>query len=281
MLEPWALRNSRWKKLIARLLWENDAQHRAACFHAVSPSEYDDMRRHGLRNPICVIPNGIDLPEVGGPATAGKLRSEVGDPATAGKLQSEGKKTLLYLGRLHPKKNLVALLKAWEAVRKSDGWKLVIAGWDQGNHQCQLQELTSDLGLVNSVTFVGPKFGDQKEHLYRNADAFVLPSVSEGLPMAVLEAWAYARPVVMTNECNLSEGFSRNAALKIGTTAESITSSLSQMFEMSDDDRHAMGKNGRALVAEKFSWPRIGAEMRAVYEWILGGGAVPETVRLK
>ena len=84
----------------------------------------------------------------------------------------------------------------------------------------------------------------------------------------------------MTPECNLPEGFEANAALRIGTSPEEIAAGLKQLAEMSDNDRAAMGTRGRALVATKFSWPRIGEQMRAVYEWVLGGGAPPETVRL-
>ena len=98
--------------------------------------------------------------------------------------------------------------------------------------------------------------------------------------MTVLEASAYARPVLMTPECNLPEGFATGAALQIGTTPKEIAAGLKQLIEMSDDDRKAVGARGRVLVAEKFSWPRIGEQMRSVYEWVLGGGKVPETLRL-
>ncbi len=98
--------------------------------------------------------------------------------------------------------------------------------------------------------------------------------------MTVLEAWAYAKPVLMTPECNLPEGFVAGAALQIGTTSKEIAAGLKQLIEMSDDDRKAMGASGRALVAEAFSWARIGEQMRSVYEWMLGGGTRPETVRL-
>jgi poly(glycerol-phosphate) alpha-glucosyltransferase len=49
---------------------------------------------------------------------------------------------------------------------------------------------------------------------------------------------------------------------------------------MSDNDRRVMGARGRELVATKFSWPRIGEKMRTVYDWLVGGGAVPDTVTL-
>jgi poly(glycerol-phosphate) alpha-glucosyltransferase len=82
----------------------------------------------------------------------------------------------------------------------------------------------------------------------------------------------------MTAECNLPEGFKANAALRIGTTPEEIAAGVKQLLEMSDDDRVAMGARGRSLVATKFSWPRIGEQMRAVFDWLLGG-EVPDSLR--
>jgi glycosyltransferase involved in cell wall biosynthesis len=97
--------------------------------------------------------------------------------------------------------------------------------------------------------------------------------------MTVLEAWSYAKPVLMTAECNLPGGFSADAALRIGSSADKIAAGLNQLFEMSNDDRAAMGTRGRTLVAKKFSWPQIGKEMHAVYEWVLGA-EMPNTIRV-
>ncbi len=277
MLSPWALRNSAWKKRLVRTLWEDAAHRSAACFHVNSEPELLMLRQHGLRNPICIIPNGIDLPA--------SQSSEVSSLVSGLASIARGKKLLLYLGRLHPKKNLVNLIRAWKEARNShssnlNSWMLAIAGWDQGGHEAQLKQLTTDLRLLTSVIFVGPQFGADKEACCRACDAVVLPSLSEGLPMTMLEAWAYAKPVLMTPECNLPEGFGAGAALQIGATSEEIAAGLKQLIEMNDDDRKAMGARGRALVVEKFSWPRIGEQMRSVYEWVLGGGTAPETIRL-
>src|SRR5712692_4596323 len=252
---------------------------------------------------------------------------------------AQGRKVLLYLGRIHSKKGLANLIRAWKATPNSqssrlNSWILAIAGWDQGGHEEELKRLASELGIsfvevkgqklqggdqpaarhsrsgagaksenratavsqlstpeifasdtINSqrspsLLFLGPRFGEEKASAYRNADAFVLPSLSEGLPMAILEAWAHAKPVLMTPECNLPEGFAAGAALRIGSEAADIGTGLTQLFGMADSDRKQMGTRGRSLVAEKFSWPRIGEQMRAVYEWVLGGGPPPDTVRL-
>jgi poly(glycerol-phosphate) alpha-glucosyltransferase len=190
------------------------------------------------------------------------------------------------LGRLHPKKNLANLIRAWKQTLDShpqagEEWVLAIAGWDQAGYGCDLKKLTSHYGLTASVRFLGPLFGQDKDAAYRACDAFILPSLSEGLPMAVLEAWAYAKPVLMTAECNVPEGFAAGAAVQIGTTAAEIAAGINQLTEMSDSDRTVMGGRGHALVATRFSWPRIGEQMRSVYEWVLGGGPRPEAVRVE
>lgn len=274
MLEAWALRNVRWKKRIAALLYENRHLRGAACLRALSESEAESIRAYGLRKPICVIPNGVDLPE------------QSDTPASAAQTLplrefAEGRKVLLYLGRLHPKKNVANLIRAWNDTFnsqhcKSGSWVLAIAGWDQGGYESELKRMA----VVSSIVFLGPRFGAEKNACYRACNAFVLPSLSEGLPMSVLEAWAHAKPALVTPQCNLPEGFSANAALRIGTSSKEIAAGLKQLTEMSDGDRSGMGNRGRALVATQFSWPRIGEQMRAVYQWVLGGGQTPNTVRL-
>jgi poly(glycerol-phosphate) alpha-glucosyltransferase len=264
MLEPWALGNARWKKRIAGTLYQNQHLCKAACLRALSEAEAGSIRAYGLNNPICVIPNGVDMPEL---------------PESHGENQAGRQKTVLYLGRLHPKKNLANLIRAWKETfssksSNSDSWVLAIAGWDQGGYETELKQFAAG----SSITFLGPQFGAEKSECYRTCDAFILPSLSEGLPMAVLEAWSYAKPVLMTAECNLPEGFKANAALRIGTTPEEIAAGVKQLLEMSDDDRVAMGARGRSLVATKFSWPRIGEQMRAVFDWLLGG-EVPDSLR--
>ena len=271
MLESWALRNARWKKRIAAFLYENRHLRGAMCLRALCEAEAQSIRAYGMRNPICVIPNGVDLPD---PSETPEVQAQA---------FAEGRKVLLYLGRLHPKKNLANLIRAWRqtlASHPSTGpnWVLAIAGWGQAGYERELKHLTSNCRLTASVRFPGSLFGSEKDAAYRACDAFILPSLSEGLPMTVLEAWSYAKPVLMTGDCNLPEGFTAGAALQIGAGPEKIAKGLKQMIEMSDDDRRGIGNHGRDLVTTKFSWPRIGEQMRSVYEWMLGSGPLPEMI---
>ncbi len=270
MLAPWALRNSRWKKRVAAYAFEGQNLRTASCLHALCAAEAKNIRDYGLKNAVAIIPNGVDIPD--GPESMRENRK----PAWKEQIEP-GRKILLYLGRIHPKKGLVNLLKAWSQIKKSE-WTLAIAGWEEGGHQGDLQKLASDLGLLSSVIFLGPQFGEAKSACYRDCDAFILPSFSEGLPMVVLEAWSYAKPVLMTPECNLQEGFAAQAALRVEPAIESIANGLDQLFQTSETERRAMGLRGLALVKDHFTWPKITLQMQAVYAWALGEGPQPESV---
>jgi len=299
MLDPWALTRSRLKKWVASRWFEAAHLRDAACLHALCESEAESMRAYGLTNPICVIPNGIDVPE----SLDRKIESQKPQGSSRNR---DGVKTLLFIGRLHPKKGLVGALKAWAAVNAAPGstaksdWCFAIAGWDQQGHEAELRKLCDQLGLRHrctaaadflaaddpnrsggSVVFLGPAFGKVKDTLLRQASAFILPSYSEGLPMAVLEAWAYQLPVLMTQYCNLPEGFTTGAAIRIGTDSDSIVAGMRSLASRTDLELTAMGQCGRRLVEERFTWREIANQMRDVYAWVLGGGTVPECVRIR
>lgn len=268
MLDPWAITHSHWKKWIAGVLYEHRHLKNAACLHALCAPEADAIRGYGLSNPVCVIPCGIDLPLL----NLTLPRRQV--------------KVLLFLGRLHPKKGLMNLLTAWHLLRRDGAsataeWKLWIAGWDQGNHEAELQTYCAEHSLQSSVRFVGPKFGTDKELVLRSADAFVLPSFSEGLPVSVLEAWAYGLPVAMTAQCNLTQGFEAGAAICMETEPSAIARGLLDIMSMSEVERSTMGMRGRQLVEQQFSWSAYAEHMLSVYAWMNGAGTKPECVALE
>jgi len=249
MLERWALRRSRLKKSIAWLAWAKTVLSRAAFIHALCEEEAESIRNVVQGVPIAVVPNGVEL--AGGlDASRGLYRRDI-----------------IFLGRIHPKKGISSLLEAWSSVSRERGWRLIIAGWDDGGHAAALKTLAAQLGLGDSVIFKGGVFGEQKDLLFRSAAGFILPSFSEGLPMAVLEAWSYGLPVLMTDECHLPEGFAVNAAIRIQPNPGRIATGLSRLISgMSDAEREAMGARGRVLVEKRFSWDRIGADMGKLYD---------------
>lgn len=271
MLDPWALQNSAWKKRLAFLLFERRHLEGAACLHAGNQAEATAIRNFGLNNPICVIPNGVEINDATGQLMEPPWEDEFVD----------GRSVLLYLGRLHQKKGLPTFLRAWQnSISKDSNWVLLLAGWDQASHRGELEKLVDQLGLSKSVQFLGPLFGSRREAAYHHADAFVLPSLSEGQPLAVLEAWSHALPVLMTGECNLVEGFDAGAAIRMDPTIESESQALEALFSLSDIALREMGGRGRNLVTRDFSWSQSASEMFAVYQWLLGNGPMPLSVMM-
>jgi poly(glycerol-phosphate) alpha-glucosyltransferase len=188
-------------------------------------------------------------------------------------------RTLLFLGRLHPKKGIAELIDGWKLSRaRRNSWVLEIVGWDDGGYEKALRERIGRAGVAKSVTWSGPLFGTSKDTALRRASAFILPSLSEGLPMTVLEAWAYGLPVLKTSQCNLPEGFTAGAAIHIEPKPESIAEGLDRMSGLADGELSEMGMLGRRLVVERFRWPQVAAKMNSVYDWILGNRPKPDCV---
>ncbi|MFO7630315.1 MAG: glycosyltransferase [Prochlorococcaceae cyanobacterium] len=270
MLDPWALRNVSWKKRLAAKIYEDRHLRGATCLHAVSVAEAEAIRAYGLRNPIALIPNAIELPTPSGKQVPSPWPEDFQD----------GQQVMLFLGRLHPKKGLVPLINAWallqqELPEKAGGWRLAIAGWDENNHRAALEQQVAELNLADRIHFCGPLHGAAKEAAFRHADAFVLSSFSEGMPAAVLEAMAYELPVLMSPACNFPEGFAAGAALSVDPTTESVAAGLRAFLQLPPEEQLAMGRRGYTLVSEQFTWSTLAPRMRAVYEWALGGGPDP------
>lgn len=263
MLDPWALKNSSWKKRIVGSLFEYENLRKADLFHALCESEKDSIAKFGLCNSVAVIPNGIDLPQ----------------PKILSEKQSKGG-TLIYIGRIHPKKGLKHLIEGIAIIKGNtpsllEGWQVKIAGWNQLGHQEYLKNLAHQLNVTDIVQFIGPVFGEHKDKLLSEADAFILPSYSEGLPMSVLEAWAYKLPVLMTDYCNLPEGFKAGVALRIEPDGKSIADGLSKILCLEPSTAKEMGERAYSLVMDKFTWARIAERTMEVYRGLIDGGEKP------
>lgn len=275
MLDRWQLKQSFLKDLKKKAvlcLYERQHLQNASCIHALCKDEYEAIRAFGIKAPVAIIPNGTHLPAVTGRDEDCRLpfawppRKEV--------------KTLLFLSRIHQKKGLDVLLQAWSlAQAESQGWQLVIAGETKDREYLQsLLQKTERLKIKSSVSFIGNQVGEKKAACFIDADAFILPSYSEGLPLAVLEAWSYKLPVVMTPFCNLPEGFGAKAAIKVLPEAESIAGGLQKLFSLNGAQRSQMGINGHGLVTKNFTWQSVAASTMQLYNWIAGKESKPSFV---
>jgi glycosyltransferase involved in cell wall biosynthesis len=146
---------------------------------------------------------------------------------------------LLYIGRLAREKGLYEALQGLRLAQLQDvGARLVIAG--SGPEEAALRRFANGLG--NTVSFTGPVFGAAKIALFRNADVFLLPSYSEGLPYALLESMAAGVPAIIT---------------RVGAIPDVMADGLHGLF-VPPRDPHAIGRAITALAADRELLARMG-----------------------
>ena len=259
MLSERALRVSRAKKALAWPLYQRRTLRHADAFAATSEAEVQDLRRLGFQQPAAVVRYGVDL------------------PAPAPTRASDGPRTALYLSRLHPIKGLPDLVAAWADVRP-EGWRLVIAGPDEGGHRAEVERQVQAAGLGGAVSFAGPVGDDDKWDAYRAADLFVLPTHSENFGIVVAEALAAGLPVLTTWGAPWEALVTHGCGWWVETGAPSIAPALREATAAPPEALRAMGERGRAYAEADLSWERAAADHLALYQWLLGAGPRPDFV---
>ena len=252
MLEDWILDHGRAQKWLAKLVYEKSNLGRANLVHALTGAEADQIVRFAPGAKTIVMPSGIEIGE------AFISDRPVADPY------------ILYLGRLHPKKNLEAAIDAWAAMGEARGnSRFVIAGWGDEVYVADLVKRLEAVGPRTGIDYIGPVYGGGKERILAGARFLLLPSLSEGLPMTILEAWAEGVPVLMSSQCNLPEGFAAGAALDCGISAETIRATLVRALAIAQEERRTMSVAARDLVARKFSMTRVTESWTDIYRGLL------------
>lgn len=236
-------------------LFQKSVLSKATCFHATAISEYEDIRRLGFRQPVAVIPNGVDVPE-------------------SGEKTSGGRRTLLFLGRINEIKGLDMLLPAWKSLQAQyPEWDLKIAGPDHMGYSDRMKKLAGQLGLKR-VDFSGPVYGAAKWRQYLEADLFVLPTYSENFGMSVAESLAAGTPAVVTKGAPWEGLQTFRAGHWIDFGVDPLVASLERLMAFTPEDLAAMGERGREWMLNDFSWERIGRQMQDTYSWLQEGQKV-------
>lgn len=241
---------SRWTKTIWLRLIERRNFARAAAIHFTSDREREDAQRTAMPIPASfVVPNGIVLSRT--PAASPAQRDD---------------ETILFLGRINWKKGIDRLITALPHIENA---RLVVAGNDEENLTPRLRELAQHLGVADRIDFVGRVDGSAKEMLLARATLFALTSMSENFGNVILEAMAAETPVVVTAEVGLAEEVRRaRAGVVVPSQPREIAKAINALLR-DPQSRRAMGERGRRAVEERFTWPRVAAEMEAQYARLL------------
>ena len=218
--------------------------------HVISVNEEHVRLLKRTQSNVSCIPNGVDLD-----------RFDVDEPTIDGRI--------VFLGRLAPKKRVSDLIRAFDRLAADyPDAELVIVG--EGPLGEELRELVIDLGIADRVTFTGRVEEAEIPSYYASAQLFVLPSVWEGHPLTLLEAWAAGLPVIASDVEGITEfvdhgetGYlveSRNPA----TLADAIRYALDH-----PEEARAWGEAARERAEREFSWETAARRTREIYDRVV------------
>jgi len=272
MLEDWSLGRSRIKKFMAWSLFEQVNLRSAALFHATSEMEARSVRKLGLRQPIAIIPNGVEIPD--------RETNPVRESLERKHPELAGKRWLLFLSRIHPKKGVSELLGAWHEIHDHfQEWHLILAGPDLDGYSNRMKSEAVNYQLSDRVTFTGMLNGSEREAALANSDLFVLPTHSENFGIAIAEALAFGLPVITTKGAPWKDLIAHRCGWWIDLGHAELMQSLKGALCLPKAELAAMGERGRALMAKKYSWKQVAGQMKQSYEWLLGRNDMPGCIQ--
>lgn len=245
--------------------WRRRAAYRFAARNSVMVAVSEDLKRFLAQRvgipagSIRVVHNGIDLARYAVHERNHAVRAELGI--------GTGRRLIGTVGNLFAVKGQTYLLKACKAVAGAfPDFVLLVAG--EGEQLGPLEKEASDLGIAGNVRFLG--FRDDVPSLLQAMEVFVLPSLSEGLPLSVLEALALQKPVVATNVGGIPE------IVEDGVTGylvppEDPEALADRILRLLRDPRLAagMGRAGRNRVEEAFGLEQMIRNYQSLYDGVL------------
>lgn len=262
MLYPQALKRSAWKKnILLSIGGVSKDLTMASCIHATCKEEMLHYRALGYKNPVAVIPNPVPIPDF--------LQRIHHD---------NNIKRIGFLGRLHPRKNVEALIDAWIllATKVKDA-ELLIMGKGDREYEQLLKNKVHQYNLHN-VIFAGFVTGREKFEKLASLTALCVPSDFENFGMIVTEALSVGTPVIASSGTPWQELNTNQCGYWINNDVHTIADTIEKIFELQGSELTQMGINGRQLVERKYKDTQVALKMKQLYEWILNRGEKPEFV---
>jgi len=237
MLEEWSMKQGRLKKFLYWHIVEKRLVKMADRVRAVSKEELKNLHRLFV-DKLVLAENGVK--------------------AEILKVKPADKIVFLFMARLHFKKGVVPLVKAWRSVMADRlNLRLVIAGPDEG----ELMNISPYLG--GNLQYVGPVYGNEKRHILENSHYYILPSSSEGFPTSVLEAMSFGLIPIVTTGCNFPDIFTHHLGHEIQPNEQSIATILQQLSYVPFDE--ISSRQNSEFIQANYSEEKIGNDLYVMY----------------
>lgn len=277
-LDPFIYKRHRFRKKIVEILFQDRIIRRASGIHFITEEEKILAAKHTFGAPGFVVPLGLDIDEYSCIPSKGKLFSRFPE--------LNGKKIILFLGRINFVKGLDILVNAFTAVaRERDDVHMLIAGPDDSDYGKKVSAWLRKGNVSTRTTFAGMLQGEEKLEAFHISSIFVLPSYSENFGIAVLEAMACGLPVIVSDKVNLwPDVVEANAGEVAPCDAEHFSRKILDILN-DEESAQRMGMNGMELVRKKFSWGEIASRLVAMYSSLIKNPAhssgIPSSVSLQ
>ena len=267
-LEPWAYQGQGFvrnlKKRIAMALYQMADLQKANCILATALMEANNMRNLGIKAPIAIIPNGIDVSEY-------KCRTIDSKPIV--------KKQIVFLSRIHQKKGIEFLINAWgQLSSKYPDWNVIIAGNGEESYIRKLKELIKAKNIQNCIKIIPPVFGAEKYKLYCESSLFVLPTYSENFGMVIAEAMSCGVPCITTNGTPWQMLNEKQLGWCIDLNLDNLATTISQAIDLGNDTLFEMGQECSKFIHDTYQYTEVAAMNKLLYEWIILKGKKPDFV---
>ncbi len=261
MLYPQALSRRAWKKKLMLALGHADDIRNSSCIHVTCEEEMLHVRNLGFTNPVAIIPNAVPIPS-GLEFIRKKDRAfRVG-----------------FLGRLHPIKNIEALIRAWGRLPNllpSD--ELLIMGEGEPEYVRTLHKLVDEI-KAHHVRFTGTVSSDEKFNMLGSLTCLCLPSKTENFGLSIAESLLAGTPVIASTATPWSILNTLHCGWWADNSEDSLLAFLHEARNTSEMERTEMGNRGRKLVLSRYSPPRIAQQMFSLYQFLTNQGEKPEYI---
>lgn len=172
----------------------------------------------------------------------------------------------LFVGVIHPKKNVHTLLPLLEAF---PDYRLVLAGPDRHPYAQHIREQAQKLGIADRLLMPGPVDEATKLWLYAHCDAFLFPSLSEGFGLPVAEAMTFGKPVFISRLTSLPEVGGKEAYYFENFEPEHMAQTLDEGLR--DFTQNPLRQERIKKRAAGFSWPNVAKEYWTLYQEVVAG----------
>ena len=254
MLDSWATKQKSLKKklfhrILGRIFLEN-----ARFLQCVSKTEFEQAKNWAPKASWTILPYLVKI-KIADSAKFGVTVSKHQDSK-----DQQSRTRFLFISRLHPKKGLELLLQAAGQLKVMGyPFDIIIAGSGESEYVQKLKSIVVETNIVERCQFVGIKFGREKEDLFDDVDALVLPTHSDNFGLILVEAMGFGLPVITTRNVGIWEALSKGGAIIIDGTIEKLTLAMAEFIELTVEQRQMIGMSS-------IVWAKQVTEVQRLYQ---------------